>query len=613
MAKKEASLNEIELKTVTELLGMNFYIPEYQRGYRWTQTNVVQLLTDIWDYRQETKNNNTFYCLQPVVVRKKQWPDINNQIINGYELIDGQQRLTTIHRILTYLMLEFLKVKSLKEDYKKDLYHIYYKTRLESKEFLLNNVYDESKPDLYYMSEAYECIKEWFEDESKGFGRAEKNRFLDVLLPEEIKVVDNEKKIPEWSVQVIWYEINDDSQKSEDLFKRLNRGKIPLTSAELIKAKFVNANSFNCFSDADKIKRRTQLIQIWDEIENQLNNPKFWAFISNEPISKYSNKIEYLFDIITNKKTGEKDPLYSFINFYEEKETANSLWEKWMKVEEIYRSLMYWYADKNFYHKIGYLIITGTGIGELIKIKKDKPKDSFETALDESIAKKIDDDWEALVYNKPGDRGKIIDVLLLANIELTRVNQNNNEFFPFEMYKSINKSLEHINAQNILDIDRNKKEQWLTWLNAHIRVLPNIALDKQKAAKVIEEVKEVMPRIVYDDFVQLSGKILDLIPKEEGNATEYLHNIENMALLGLKENISLSNSIFEVKRDKVLEMDKAGSFIPLATKRVFLKYYANENSQHYSVWTAIEREAYLKEIEKCVETYKQGKKATNEE
>ena len=77
----------------------------------------------------------------------------------------------------------------------------------------------------------------------------------------------------------------------------------------------MNANSFNGFTDADKIKRRTQLIQIWDEIENHLNNPKFWAFISNEPISKYSNKIEYLFDIITNKKTEEKDPAIQFHSF----------------------------------------------------------------------------------------------------------------------------------------------------------------------------------------------------------------------------------------------------------------------------------------------------------
>ena len=63
---------------------------------------------------------------------------------------------------------------------------------------MLSNAYDESKPDLYYMSEAYQCIKEWFEDDSKGFGRAEKNRFLDVLLPEEIKEANSVKKNPEW-------------------------------------------------------------------------------------------------------------------------------------------------------------------------------------------------------------------------------------------------------------------------------------------------------------------------------------------------------------------------------------------------------------------------------
>jgi uncharacterized protein with ParB-like and HNH nuclease domain len=613
MADKEESLNEIKLKTVTELLGMNFYIPEYQRGYRWTSTNVNQLLQDIWEYRQESKNSNTFYCLQPVVVRKKQWQDINNQTISGYELIDGQQRLTSIHRIITYLMIEFLKVKSLQEDYKKELYHIYYKTRLESKEFLRHSDYNKSKPDLYYMSEAYLCVKKWFEDETKGFGRSEKNRFLDVLLPEDVKATDNEKKIPEWSVQVIWYEIKDESQKSEDLFKRLNRGKIPLTSAELIKAKFVNANSFDGFNKDDKIKRRTQLVQIWDEIENQLNNPKFWAFISNESISKYSNKIEYLFDIVTEKKAGEKDSLYSFINFFEEKETAESLWQKWMTIEEIYRSLMYWYADKNFYHKIGYLIVTGTGIGKLIKIKKDRTKDSFETELNHLIATKIDNDWQALSYGKQNEHGKIINVLLLVNIELTRINQNNNEFFPFQMYKSINKSLEHINAQNILDIDRNKKEQWITWLYAHINVLPQIALDKERAIKVIEEVKETIPKIIYEDFRQLSDKILNLIPKEEGNADEYLHKLENMALLGLTENIVLSNSIFEVKRTKIMEMDKAGAFIPLATKRVFLKYYANENTHHYSVWTAAERKAYSDEIKNSIEKYKPVTTKTDEE
>lgn len=67
----------LETKFVADIRG-SFYIPSYQRGYRWSETEVVRLLDDIY---QNGKKN---YCLQPVVVRKKE---------DRYELIDGQQRL----------------------------------------------------------------------------------------------------------------------------------------------------------------------------------------------------------------------------------------------------------------------------------------------------------------------------------------------------------------------------------------------------------------------------------------------------------------------------------------------------------------------------------------
>lgn len=599
------AVNQIETKTITELLGMNFYIPEYQRGYRWTHHNVLQLLNDIWEYR---KNGvvKTFYCLQPVVVREKTWQDISGQTISGYELIDGQQRLTTIHRIITYLTLEYLQTDLLAEGYAKNLFSIYYKTRLESKAFLESNKDDHTKPDLYYMSEAYSHIKDWFEDGKKGIPRQVKDEVLKILLPSVIIDNKGEKQLPEWSVQIIWYEIKDVKQKSEELFTRLNRGKIPLTSAELIKAKFVNADSFKGIADDDKIKRRTQLVQIWDEIENQLNNPKFWAFISNESISKYSNKIEYLFDIITNKKPNEKDPLFSFIHFFQEKETAESLWAKWISVEEIYRSLMYWYSNKNFYHKIGYLIATGTTIGRLIEIKKNNTKSDFESEIDNLIAANISDSWEDLRYDNRPEHEKIIRVLLLTNIELTRTNQNSNEFFPFEMYKSITKSLEHVHAQNIEGINENKREEWFNWLRAHSAILLNVSQDKNAAENLLKEIEGIDEKTYrYEEFKNLSERLLDLIPKDSTNENDYLHKIENMALLGLTENISLSNSVYEVKRRKIMGMDKAGAFIPLATKRVFLKYYAPESSWQYSsVWTKEEREAYKNEIRQCVEQYK---------
>lgn len=597
--------NQIETKTITELLGMNFFIPEYQRGYRWTHHNVLQLLNDIWEYRQNGVVK-TFYCLQPVVVREKTWQDISGQTISGYELIDGQQRLTTIHRILTCIFLErYGKADLLIRGYKSNLFSIYYKTRLESKAFLETSAYNDSKPDLYYMSESYESIKNWFYDTTRGIPDDTMDEVRRLLLPF-IKEVDKENGVlPEWSVQIIWYEIKDDKQKSEELFTRLNRGKIPLTSAELIKAKFVNSDSFKGIAVDDKLKRRTQLVQIWDEIENQLNNPKFWAFISNENISKYSNKIEYLFDIITNKKSNEKDPLFSFIHFFVEKETAESLWEKWIRVEEMYRSLMYWNSNKNFYHKIGYLIATGTPIGKLVEIKKKHTKSEFEGEIDKLIASSISDNWEDLRYDKRPEHEKIIRVLLLTNIELTRINQNSNEFFPFEMYKSITKSLEHVHAQNIEGINENKMEEWFNWLNAHTAILMNVTQDRIAAENFLKEVAGIDEKIYrYEEFKNLSERLLNLMPKDSTNENEYLHKIENMALLGLNENISLSNSVFEVKRRKIMDMDKAGAFIPLATKRVFLKYYASDSSSLYSVWTKEEREAYKEEMRKCVGQYK---------
>lgn len=55
----------LETKFVADISG-SFYIPSYQRGYRWSETEVVRLLDDIY---QNGKKN---YCLQPVVVRKKE-------------------------------------------------------------------------------------------------------------------------------------------------------------------------------------------------------------------------------------------------------------------------------------------------------------------------------------------------------------------------------------------------------------------------------------------------------------------------------------------------------------------------------------------------------------
>lgn len=62
--------NIIGLKSVRELLGLNFFIPDYQRGYRWTSQQVEDLLNDIKDFKSNNFQNYQLYCVQPLVVRK---------------------------------------------------------------------------------------------------------------------------------------------------------------------------------------------------------------------------------------------------------------------------------------------------------------------------------------------------------------------------------------------------------------------------------------------------------------------------------------------------------------------------------------------------------------
>ncbi|RAX52463.1 hypothetical protein CCY99_07395 [Helicobacter sp. 16-1353] len=106
------------LKSLRELEGEKFYVRSYQRGYRWGDREVGDLLQDIWDFalynqnshKDSTKTSQDFYCLQPIVVNKKE---------QHYNVIDGQQRLTTI-----FLIIKFLK--------NNDFFEISYETRKDS-------------------------------------------------------------------------------------------------------------------------------------------------------------------------------------------------------------------------------------------------------------------------------------------------------------------------------------------------------------------------------------------------------------------------------------------------------------------------------------------------
>ena len=592
---------DLELKTVNDLLGSKFIIPEYQRGYRWTEQQVENLLNDIWKFTNEQKQDseNKFYCLQPVVVKRIDQDDHNNDV---FEVIDGQQRLTTIYLVIKYLAKEFLKIESLEEEYNKPIFKLRYLTRPGSEKFLENIREDNSNIDYYYIYSAYKTIEEWFTDGTKTVDRTDKNRFLDTLLGK-----DTDPR----SVQVIWYEAGDEVD-SEELFTRLNIGKIPLTNAELIKALFLCESSFAGFNEEDALRKKVQIAHIWDDIEHSMQDEDFWAFITNRRKEDYATAIEMLFDIIARKNLEKSDPLYTFIHFLNQaNESTDALWELWLKIEHYYLTLRQWYKEKNLYHKIGYLIATGEDLHDLITLSYELKKTDFEKELNRRIGAKVNYELEGLSYENPGDYKKISNVLLLFNVESIRTSDNVTAFYPFKFHKGINWSIEHIHAQNSEGLDKNKKEQWTQWLSEHRKLIRELARNTsaedggekwQPVLKTLEEIDE--NKLTWEMFSAISSQVIDLFSEDTDQEKKDMHSLANLALLSQPDNTALSNSVFEVKRREIIKMDKRGSYIPICTRRVFLKYYNdNPSTQQYYYWGREDRDNYLREIKKVIGYY----------
>jgi len=76
---------EANVKTVRELLSRRLVIPDYQRPYRWTDENVIQLLQDIVTSMESGKRE---YRIGTAILHR-----VDD---DRHEIVDGQQRLTTI-------------------------------------------------------------------------------------------------------------------------------------------------------------------------------------------------------------------------------------------------------------------------------------------------------------------------------------------------------------------------------------------------------------------------------------------------------------------------------------------------------------------------------------
>ena len=633
--------NTLELRAIPELYDKNFFIPDYQRGYRWGTRQVEQLIDDLTKFFE--KGNGEFYCLQPVVVKAMDSSEIEEYELRSvddnncwYEVIDGQQRLTTIRIILALLGKIKRRFKS--------RFTIKYKTRPTLGEIFDNFIYDDDDPyhisvaneqhldiDSWHILQAAKCILNWLKDgETRGNG-------LDYFEGSFSENFTHQKDLEgKKSVQIIWYELRDNSDPNET-FKRLNDKKVSLNNAELIRAMFLSDSAeYECdeniidgypeevqdiVREREQSRKQSHIIEQWDIMEKQLRQPEFWAFVKNDASDTgYSSRIEYLFDLISQRESNEKDELFTYLRFEEivkNKIGVKGLWDLWLKVESNFATLLSWYQDRKYYHKIGYLISEkgNTTLMDLLAKSTQQKKSSFAKNINWMIKQHImlntNDDIYSYSYDDNRQKEALKRILFYFNVESTRI-ADTQDNFPFEHYKNRNWTLEHIHAQNSERIDRRDKAKWEEWIDENIKVLEHLnnrfkegdIYDPRHLIKSLNETKKIVRTntFVFDDFTKCFDSVnayFNSMALAEGGTPE-IHNISNMALLSDTVNTSISNSVFEVKRQLIMSKDAQGEYIPYCTRLVFLKYY-NKDKEDFSVqqsfyWSEQDRENYLSNI-----------------
>lgn len=605
--------------SIQELVPCKFYIPSYQRGYRWTTQQVNELLEDIEEFIE--KKTNGIYCLQPLVVKE-----------NGdeWEVIDGQQRLTSINIILSC--------------FNEPIFSIHYQTREGSSEFL-NNILIKSENeakdniDFYHMLKARDFILKWKKSKEDDLAE-EAEAFFSVFLQTLLK-----------RVKFIWYDT--DTQDPIEVFTRLNIDKIPLTSAELIKAILLNRSNFPSCENYERIRLLQQdIASQWNEIEAMLQNDEFWLFFHDD-IDLQETRIDFIFDLMCSQRVlGEPSEdigtdqshvfRYFYGYFHEAKYSEATLNLVWGEVKKIYSTLYEWFTHLELYHYIGYLMAR----------PKESTRQKGNPAAQQALLFKYLTEWNKPCMSKGkfkdyligeinntlndcNDLGKVYELkgcpktqcrplLLLHNVEsviqqglIVQKEYGQSVFtkFPFNLYKKEKWDVEHIDSNTSNDLSGfNEQKEWL--LTAYI-----ISSDEQR-----KDIQNFCLNMQDNDNEAERKRIFENLAKEifpEGDAEESLNEEEknmvwNFTLLDESTNRSYGNAIFPAKRRTIIGKEQGvyypiptfnkekgfeipmerrakSAFIPPCTKQAFMKYYS-PTSGSMVAWTKIDAEAYLKNI-----------------
>lgn len=445
---------KLQIAHVGDLDGMRFNIPDYQRGYRWETKQINELLDDLLEF--DKSKAGAFYCLQPlVVVENDKLSSANKKV---FDVIDGQQRLTTIFLIINYLNEDNVSFH-LRYDRACDKNKV---ITFENGEIIYDNLKHLSEeqikrnPDFFYLTRAIEDIDNWFKTQKSEKRIIKINRIIgDIIIntkyqASEIPFYETSSLIDineeQQDVRFIWYDATDptvDYKQSISVFKRLNYGKTSLTSAELIKALLFQCDVYDQACKAEKIQVAFRMSTEWDRMEKALQDRFMWSMLApndTDSVSHIDFILSYVasqllkdnpIEVITDLTDDDYDYIVfnKYINYQLEKDQerdeadrkgyAGIVKELWQKIQDVFDVFTGWYKDRELYH------LVGLRLALLNPRNKNRTKKDFSTYL-----KTLD---EILEFYRDNSKSDFVRYLKKRIGDIINIDKNNKNLKEGEM------------------------------------------------------------------------------------------------------------------------------------------------------------------------------------
>lgn len=569
---------------------VTFIIPYLQRAYKWKEKQAKQMLEDFSEFLKQEK---TYYCMQPLAVVK-----IGD---NKYELLDGQQRLTTL-LILWRILFEDDKEKNTSYPYKFE----YERDSSESNTLLNRYSFitesDEIKKgehrniDEYYMSKVYGAIKQYFIDNSDN----QKEDFKKLLKGEGKHIL------------FLWYEVNEEEKHTT--FAHLNSGKIELTCSELIKAVLLSDCNKESL-DNNGLPDKSLVAAQYAEMEEAFNDDRLWYMLQTDEPLYNGSRMDLLFNMVLNisRKTYEADPKAAFYEVYTEKKVDLSKF--WKDCRAYFVRIMDLYKNPYTYHYMGYLTYTegNNKIDDWVEAYKESGLKGCIEQLKSKVRESISGlgDFEKITYSDTS-KATLRKIFILHNIQTILIHYEaikkanlglrfSYEQFPFELLYSQRWDIEHIASQT--ENPLTKQMDFKDWIASVKADYPEIFAQRPELNNEIDLFEKDYK---IEKFKQIYNEI---VGSAEKNSPQNKDGLGNLVLLDSHTNRSYHNSLYKRKRKIILAASNIDNqnneyqvtYIPRCTLNVFLKTYNTGMDVNLVEWTQDDYNKYLGDIKEKLE------------